>query len=146
MQGLAWDSKGRLWASELGQDTFDEVNLIRKGSNYGWPLVEGRGSTEGGRFTNPMVTWRPAEASPSGAAIRGHTLYVAALQGERLLRVPLKGKHAGKPKAMLKGRFGRLRAVERAPGGAIWITTSNDDGNDKVIRLGGGGKKGKASG
>ena len=92
------------------------------------------------------MTWRPAQASPSGAAVRGHTLYVAALRGERLWRVPLKGNHAGKPKAMWKGRFGRLRAVERAPGGAIWITTSNDDGNDKVIRLGGRGKKGRASG
>ena len=146
VQGLAWDRKGRLWASELGEDRHDEVNLIRKGNNYGWPQVEGRGPTEGGKFTNPQVTWRPAQASPSGAAIRGHTLYVAALRGERLWRVPLKGKRAGKPKAMWKGRFGRLRAVERAPGGAIWITTSNDDGNDKVIRLGGGGKKGKASG
>ena len=64
---------------------------------------------------------------------------MAALQGERLWRVPLQGKELGKPKSTLKGRFGRLRTVEVAPGGSLWITTSNDDGRgsgpDRVIRL-----------
>jgi glucose/arabinose dehydrogenase len=68
VQGLAWDRSGRLWASEFGQNTRDEVNLIRRGRNYGWPDVEGTGSTQGGRFTNPLVTWGTSEASPSGAA------------------------------------------------------------------------------
>lgn len=137
VQGLAWDRRGRMWATEFGQDDRDEVNLIRRGANYGWPIVEGRGNTQGGKFTNPKVTWRPEESSPSGAAIRGKTLYVAALRGERLWRIPLKGKRAGKPKATLKGRYGRLRTVEVAPGGALWIATSNDDGNDRIVRLGG---------
>jgi len=60
-QGLAWDSKGRLWSSEFGQNTFDEVNLIQKGHNYGWPIVEGRGSTQGGKFTNPKLIFRTSE-------------------------------------------------------------------------------------
>jgi len=139
VQGLAWDRRGRLWATEFGQDRRDEVNLIEPANNYGWPVVEGLGDTEGGKFTNPQVTWSPAESSPSGAAIRGNTLYVAALRGERLWRIPLKGERAGKPKATLQGRFGRLRTVEVAPGGSLWITTSNDDGDggiDRVIRLG----------
>ena len=79
---------GRLWATEFGQNTWDEVNLIRPGRNYGWPLVEGRGSTSGGRFVNPLVTWSTGEASPSGAAIVGSTLYVAALHGECVWRIP----------------------------------------------------------
>jgi glucose/arabinose dehydrogenase len=134
VQGFDWDRKGRMWASELGQDRFDEVNLIRRGGNYGWPKVEGRGG--GKRFIDPKVVWSPAKASPSGAGIRGRTLYVAALRGERLWRIRLHGTRAGKPKAMLQRRYGRLRAVEPARGGAVWLTTSNDDGDDRVIRLG----------
>ena len=135
VQGLAWDKRGRLWASELGQNAHDEVNLIRAGHNYGWPIVEGRGDTRGGKFTNPQVVWSPAEASPSGAAIRGKTLFVAALRGERLWKIPLKGRRAGKPRAKYQGRFGRLRTVAVAPDRSLWIATSNGGGNDRIIRI-----------
>jgi glucose/arabinose dehydrogenase len=67
VQGLAWDSRGRLFAAELGEDRWDEVNLIEPGHNYGWPVVEGTGNDA--RFTNPLVTWAPRDASPSGIAI-----------------------------------------------------------------------------
>jgi glucose/arabinose dehydrogenase len=140
VQGLVWDSAGRLWATEFGQNAFDEVNLIRKGRNYGWPVVEGRGSTQGGRFTNPKVTWRTSEASPSGAAILGGDLYVGALAGRRLWRIPLNGASTGRPTALLSGRYGRLRTVIAAPGGGLWVTTSNrdgrgspSDGDDRVL-------------
>jgi glucose/arabinose dehydrogenase len=140
VQGLVWDSRGRLWATEFGQDTWDEINLIRKGRNYGWPTVEGKGGTQGGRFTNPLVTWHTDEASPSGAAILGGSLYVGALAGERLWKIPLHGASTGKPTALLKGRYGRLRTVVAAPGGGLWVTTSNRDGrgsphsgDDKVL-------------
>ncbi len=142
VQGLAFDRAGRLWASEFGQNAFDEVNLIRRGRNYGWPVVEGRGPTQGGRFTNPKVTWRTSEASPSGAAIAGSSLYVGALAGQRLWRVPLRGTSVGRPRALLTGRYGRLRTVVRAPDGALWVSTSNRDGrgtprsgDDRIIRL-----------
>ncbi len=142
VQGLAWDRAGRLWEAELGQDRFDEVNLIRPGRNYGWPRVEGKGDTNGGRYTNPLVTWPTAEASPSGAAIAGGSLYVGALRGERLWRVPLDGATAGAPQPLLDGRFGRLRTVAVAPDGAVWVTTSNRDGrgspagdDDRIIRV-----------
>jgi glucose/arabinose dehydrogenase len=129
VQGLAWDRSGRLWATEFGQDQFDEINLIRKGGNYGWPIVEGKGDTQGVRFRNPLLTWTPAEASPSGAAIVGTTLYVGALRGQRLWRVPLHGTRTGTPRASFEGRYGRIRTVVRAPGGrSLWITTSNRDG------------------
>jgi glucose/arabinose dehydrogenase len=142
VQGLAFDRAGRLWATEFGQNRLDEVNLIRRGRNYGWPLVEGRGSTRGGRLTNPKVTWSTDEASPSGAAIRGRSLYVAALAGESLWRVPLRGKRVGRPRRLYNGRFGRLRTVVRTPAGRLWIATSNRDGrgsprrgDDRIIRL-----------
>lgn len=142
VQGLAWDRAGRLWASEFGQSTWDEINLIRAGRNYGWPIVEGRGETAGGRFVNPLVTWRTDAASPSGVAIVGSTLYVAALRGERLWRVPLRGGRAGRPRALLAGRYGRLRTVVAAPGGGLWVATSNRDGrgapragDDRIVRI-----------
>jgi glucose/arabinose dehydrogenase len=142
VQGLAWDARGRLWATEFGQDSFDEVNLIRRGRNYGWPEVEGRGSTDGGRFTNPLVTWRTSQASPSGAAIRAGTLYIGALRGEAVLGVRLRGTGAAKRPPLLSGRFGRIRTVARAPDGSLWVTTSNRDGrgsptraDDRIIRL-----------
>jgi glucose/arabinose dehydrogenase len=140
VQGLVWDSAGRLWATEFGQNAWDEINLIRKGRNYGWPTVEGKGGTQGGRFTNPLVTWHTGEASPSGAAILGGSLYVGALAGRRLWRIPLHGASVGKPTALLNGRYGRLRTVVAAPGGGLWVTTSNRDGrgsprsgDDKVL-------------
>jgi glucose/arabinose dehydrogenase len=142
VQGLAWDRAGRLWATEFGQNTWDEVNLIRKGRDYGWPTVEGKGGTQGGRFTNPLVTWRTGEASPSGAAVLGGSLYVGALRGERLWRIPLRGASVGRPRSLLGGRFGRLRTVIAAPGGGLWVTTSNRDGrgsptsgDDRIVRV-----------
>lgn len=146
VQGLAWDSDGRLWATEFGQDTFDEVNLIEAGNNYGWPVVEGQGDTDNGRFTNPQVTWSPSEASPSGAAIvqdpQGDTLFAAALRGERLWRVPLSDGQAGEPSDLLESQYGRLRNVAVSPEGSLWVTTSNRDGrgdpedeDDQVLEI-----------
>ncbi|MEU2039955.1 PQQ-dependent sugar dehydrogenase [Nocardia niwae] len=141
VQGLAWDRAGRLFAAEFGQNRFDEVNLIEPGRNYGWPDVEGTGG--GGRgFTDPLLTWTTAEASPSGIAITGDTLYVAALRGRRLWTVPLEDGRVGAPRAELRDRYGRLRTVEVAPDGALWLTTSNTDGrgdprgdDDRVLRF-----------
>ncbi|GAA4732590.1 PQQ-dependent sugar dehydrogenase [Phytohabitans rumicis] len=132
VQGLAWDADGRLFATEFGQNRLDEVNLIQPGRNYGWPEVEGEGDTDGGRYTNPIVTWSTDEASPSGAAIAGNTLYVAALRGERLWAVPLTAGRAGEPRAFFVNRYGRLRTVAVAPDGALWLATSNRDGRGDV--------------
>jgi glucose/arabinose dehydrogenase len=140
VQGLAFDAQGRLFASEFGQNRFDEVNRIEAGKDYGWPTVEG--DAEDGRFTRPLTTWATSDASPSGAAIRGTTLYVAALRGERLWTLPLDGNGGvGEPKAVLDGEFGRLRAVALAPDNSLWILTSNRDGrgsptadDDRILR------------
>lgn len=135
VQGLAWDARGRLWATEFGQDRVDEVNRIVKGRNYGWPVVEGRGSTHGGRYTNPVVTWSPTStSSPSGAAIVGNRLYVGALAGETLWRIPLHGLSAGRPQALYAARYGRIRTVVKAPDGRLWLTTSNTDGRGSPRR------------
>jgi glucose/arabinose dehydrogenase len=143
VQGLAWDDDGRLWATEFGQGEADEVNLIEKGRNYGWPDVEGEGDTQGGKFTNPAVTWPVSEASPSGMAYARGSLWVGALRGERLWRIPVEGDRLGKPEALFEGAFGRIRTVAVDPSGdALWLTTSNRDGrgspsddDDRVIRI-----------
>jgi len=142
VQGLSWDARGRMFAAEFGQNELDEVNRIEPGRNYGWPIVEGTGDTQGGRYTNPLVTWRVSEASPSGLAIAGDTIYVAALRGQRLWTIPLTGDSVGDPVARLQDRYGRLRTVQVAPDGALWLTTSNTDGranpregDDRVLRF-----------
>lgn len=141
VQGLAFDSENRLWATEFGQDTWDEFNRILPGRNYGWPLVEGKKKRKG--FVAPKVQWRTDVASPSGLAIVDDVAYLGALRGERLWAVPLLGKGVGAPKSLLKGKFGRLRNVVATPKGKhLWVTTSNTDGrgepgkrDDRVLRL-----------
>jgi glucose/arabinose dehydrogenase len=128
VQGLAWDEQGRMYASEFGQNTFDEVNRIEPGNNYGWPTVEGNGTDT--QFTNPIATWTTAEASPSGMAYHDGSLWVGGLRGSRLWQVPLLGDGGGvgTPTAHFAGQYGRLRAVESAPDGTLWVATSNRDG------------------
>jgi len=124
VQGMAWDAAGRMYASEFGQDTWDELNLIRPGANYGWPTVEGRAGRTG--FTDPLVQWPTDDASPSGIAVgRDGNVYVAALQGRALWQVPVANGSAGTPRRLLAGTYGRLRTVVSGPDGRLWIVTSN---------------------
>ncbi|QIK85011.1 PQQ-dependent sugar dehydrogenase [Sanguibacter sp. HDW7] len=142
VQGLGWDADGRMFASELGQDTFDELNQILPGRNYGWPEVEGTGGTDDG-FEDPLVTWTTDEASPSGLAVTDEGVYVAALRGERLWRVDLAelAEGAATPTVVLDG-LGRLRGVLAEPGGTLLVSSSATDGrgepragDDRVWRL-----------
>jgi glucose/arabinose dehydrogenase len=141
VQGLAWDAQGRLFATEFGQNTWDEVNQIVAGGNYGWPTAEGTGSNPA--FRNPIVTWTTAQASPSGAAIANGHLFAAALRGTRLWVVPLTSAGgAGTPVPELQGTYGRLRTVAVGPDGYLWVATSNRDGrgtpaasDDRVLRF-----------
>ena len=127
VQGLAFDGAGRLWATEFGQNTWDELNRIQKGRNYGWPLEEGRGSNPA--YRNPYVQWRTADASPSGLAYLDGSLWAGALRGGRLWRVPVRRDGTtGRPRDFFVGAYGRLRTVVAAPGGNLWVTTSNRDG------------------
>jgi glucose/arabinose dehydrogenase len=126
VQGLAFDDDGRLWASEFGYNTFDELNLIEAGDDYGWPVVEGEGGEPD--FHDPELTWPVDEASPSGLAYADGELWMAALRGERLWQIPVDGATVGEPTAHLAGDYGRLRTVVVAPDGRLWLTTSNRDG------------------
>ncbi|MFF9176601.1 PQQ-dependent sugar dehydrogenase [Streptomyces sp. NPDC014793] len=141
VQGLAWDSRQRLFASEFGQDTWDELNAIVPGGNYGWPDAEGRSSGSG--FRDPVAQWHTDEASPSGIAYVDGVIWMAGLKGERLWRIPLRGTAASAaPQAFLTGEYGRLRTVVPAGKGKVWLVTSNTDGrgspkkgDDRVLEV-----------
>ncbi|WP_370247129.1 sorbosone dehydrogenase family protein [Nocardioides sp.] len=125
-QGLAFTPDGQLWSSEFGQNTFDELNRIEPGANYGWPVYEGAGRDRA--YRDPAATWATEDASPSGLAYAGGSLWMAALRGERLWRIPLVDGEARRPEPYFVGRYGRLRTIAAAPDGTLWLTTSNRDG------------------
>ncbi|MGA8846152.1 MAG: PQQ-dependent sugar dehydrogenase [Nocardioides sp.] len=131
VQGLAFDQRGDLWASEFGGDLVDELNKVEPGANYGWPRVEGPGG--GRKLTDPQQTWAVADASPSGLAYADGYLWMAALQGERLWRVRLKGGEAVDQTPYFVGSYGRMRTIARAPDGTLWLTTSNRDGRGDPV-------------
>ncbi len=141
VQGLAFDDHDRLWASEFGQDTWDELNRIEKARNYGWPLVEGKGDLE--EYRNPFAQWPTSEASPSGLAYAEGSLWMASLRGQRLWRVPVHDDGTiGKPQDFFVGDYGRMRTVVLAPDGTLWLSTSNKDGrgdpaaqDDRIFRV-----------
>jgi glucose/arabinose dehydrogenase len=140
VEGLAFDADDHLWACEFGQDKADELNLIGKGRNYGWPEFEGTSNDK--RYRSPKVVWSTDECSPSGMAIANSTAFVAALRGERLWSVPLDGTAVGEPSDHFVGEYGRLRTVVVAPDDSLWVTTSNTDGrgrqrdgDDRILRV-----------
>ncbi|WP_405563244.1 PQQ-dependent sugar dehydrogenase [Streptomyces sp. NBC_01180] len=145
VEGLAWDTDGRLWADEFGQDAWDELNLIGPGKNYGWPEVEGKAGNRAAKagFTDPVEQWKTADASPSGIAYAEGSVWMASLRGERLWRIPLNGaKPSAPPHAFLQGKYGRLRTVVPAGGDRLWLVTSNTDsrgrpkaGDDRILQL-----------
>ncbi|MFG2619295.1 PQQ-dependent sugar dehydrogenase [Streptomyces sp. NPDC048507] len=141
VQGLAWDDDKRLWASEFGQNTWDELNLIEPGGNYGWPEAEGKAGRAG--FRDPVAVWKTDEASPSGIAWAQGSVWMAGLKGERLWRIPLKGAvPVAEPEAFLQGKYGRLRTVVPLGGDKLLLVTSETDGrgspqpgDDRILNL-----------
>ena len=133
--GLAFDADGRLWASEMGPQGGDELNLIAPGMNYGWPKASngshyGGGEipdhTPGDGFEAPSVWWTPS-VSPgslmiySGDAFPDWTgdAFIGALSGQALIRVDLDGGNATKADQWDMGQ--RIRDVAQGPDGSIWL-------------------------
>jgi glucose/arabinose dehydrogenase len=144
VQGLAFVDE-QLWASEFGQSTFDELNRIDAGANYGWPRFEGGGGTAEG-YTDPQATWGTDVASPSGLAYADGALWMGALRGSRLWKIPVTDQQATQPEAYFVGEYGRMRTVVTAPDGNLWVTTSNRDGrgdpaddDDQILLVSPGG-------
>ncbi|EOD67237.1 PQQ-dependent sugar dehydrogenase [Amycolatopsis vancoresmycina] len=131
VQGLAFDSQGRLWEQEFGNSIMDETNLIVKGGNYGWPSCEGTsGSCDG--FIAPKKTYPVAQGSCSGITIIHDALYVACQRGTRLYRAVISGSSLTNFQTFFDGTYGRLRTVEPAPDGQMWLATSVDGDKDST--------------
>lgn len=142
VQGIAWDSAKKMYASESGQKINGELNVIQKGKNYGWPKVDGNGSNP--KFTDPLVTWPIEDSYCSGVAVLENMIATACLQGQRLWMVDVTGNGTllGRPQELLAGEYGRLRGLITAPDGSLWVTTSNQEeggepgpDDDRIIRL-----------
>ncbi|MGW6706105.1 PQQ-dependent sugar dehydrogenase [Streptomyces sp. NPDC054956] len=141
VQGLAWDKDKRLWAAEFGQNTWDELNLIEPGANYGWPEAEGKAGKPGMR--DPVAVWKTEDASPSGIAWSQGSVWMAGLRGQRLWRIPLAGATpVAEPEAFLEGQYGRLRTVVAVGADKLLLVTSETDGrgspesgDDRILTL-----------
>ena len=140
-QGLAWDARGRLIEAEHGSSARDEINHVEPGRNYGWPEVRGQAGDR--RFVDPIIESKEDTWAPSGIAILGGDLFVAALRGQRLLRMTLAPDLGGptRVETVLRG-YGRLRDVVVGPDRALYVTTSNRDGrgspaadDDRILRV-----------
>ncbi|MEO6826897.1 MAG: PQQ-dependent sugar dehydrogenase [Microbacteriaceae bacterium] len=149
-QGIGWDARGTMWSSEFGQNTWDELNIITPGANYGWPIVEGIGHQT--PYVDPVYQWPTDLASPSGLAVAGDTIFMAALGGKRLWVLYPTAGAAVQAVQWYPDAFGRLRdvavvdgaAVVDGPGGgqALWLLTNNTDGrgtpregDDRIVQV-----------
>lgn len=148
-QGLAWNSRNILYASEHGQTAHDEINIIQPGANYGWPLVQGNEDSKEVIVQKPLIHSEEETWAPSGIAFVDQgpwqeKLLVATLRGEQLLTISLNGKgtKVNSVDSWLKNRYGRLREIIQGKDGSIYLTTSNRDGrgnpnigDDRIIRI-----------
>jgi glucose/arabinose dehydrogenase len=145
--GIDFDSDGRLWEMEMGPKGGDELNLIKAGTNYGYPKAsngdhyDGKDIPDhkpGDGFEPPKVFWNPS-ISPSSLLIYKGDLFpdwkgdafIGALSGEALIRVDLNGETA--TKADQWPMEARIRAVEQGPDGAIWLLEDGENG--RLLKL-----------
>lgn len=145
-QGLAWDSAGRLWETEhgptgeSGRCCHDEVNVIEKGGNYGWPSLIGDETKSG--MSVPTLHSGTGTWAPASATYHDGSLYFGGLKSETLFEVVLDGATVKELKEHFVGTYGRIRTTRMGPDGMLYLTTSNRDGrgsassgDDKIIRV-----------
>ena len=142
-----------LFETEHGPSGFDgpgggdEVNILEKGKNYGWPVIHHRASHEG--MESPLLEYTPACAPASGTFYRGSmfpqfkgNFFFGCLRGERIIRVVLDGRRVISQENLLEKKYGRIRDIAEGPDGFIYFSTSNRDGrgtpasdDDRIMRL-----------
>lgn len=153
-QGIDFQpSTNLLFETEHGPSGFDgpgggdEVNIIERGKNYGWPVIHHRANHDG--MESPLLEYTPACAPASGMFYRGSALpqftgnfFFGCLRGERIIRVALDGRRVLSQENLLEGKYGRIRDIAEGPDGLIYFSTSNRDGrgrpasdDDRILRL-----------
>lgn len=153
-QGIAWQpGSDAQFQTEHGPSFFDgprggdEVNIVERGRNYGWPVIHHTQTKEG--MIAPLLEYTPAVAPASALFYRGAAFpqfrgdfFFGNLRGERIIRVKLDGRRVVNQESLLQGQYGRIREVAEGPDGAIYFTTSNRDGrgkpaanDDRIMRL-----------
>lgn len=144
-QGLAWDALNTLYATEHGESSNDEVNRIQPGRNYGWPIIQGRGNNPA--YVDPVYLFFPDTCAPSGATFvtsgllsqwNGDLLFTC-LRGVHLHRLRFAGPGSDQVIAherLYANAYGRLRDAIVGPDGAVYVTTSNGGGADRLLRIG----------
>jgi glucose/arabinose dehydrogenase len=141
-QGLSWDRGGRLLEDEHGPSCNDEVNVITRGTNYGWIGGEGCPANAAGS-TGPLYAWTPVIAPSgsvyyTGAAIPQWTdsLIIGALVGTSIHRLTFNPDGSVKAEEVLyKDTYGRVRSLQQAPDGTIWFSTDNGNSSDTIYRI-----------
>lgn len=141
---------GEVWAHEHGPQGGDEINIIRAGVNYGWPVITygrnyvtgtkiGEGTAKSG-MAQPLLQWTPSIA-PSGMAFYtgsrfpawNGNLFVGALAGQMLVRLQLDGERIVKQERLLEGALGRIRDVRNGPDGLLYLLIDSSQG--RIVRL-----------
>ncbi|HXI24009.1 MAG TPA: PQQ-dependent sugar dehydrogenase [Pyrinomonadaceae bacterium] len=142
-----------LWETEHGPSGFDgpgggdEVNIIDRGKNYGWPVIHHRATQAG--MESPILEYTPACAPGSGMFYRGSqfpqfkgNFFFGCLRGERIIRVVTNGRQVASQENLLENKYGRIRDIAEGPDGYIYFSTSNRDGrgspakdDDRILRL-----------
>ena len=145
--GLAFDANGRLWEHEMGPAGGDELNLIERGSNYGWPIVSNGSNYDGSdipdhstrpEFNAPEAWWTPVIA-PAGFVIYSGSMFpyfqgdgfIGGLASQALVRIEFDGVQAREAARYPMGQ--RIREVEQGPDGALWLL--EDGGNARLLKL-----------
>lgn len=153
-QGIDWQpGTNLLFETEHGPSGFDgpgggdEVNIVEKGKNYGWPVIHHTQTHPG--MEAPLLEYTPACAPASGMFYRGAAFaqfrgnfFFGCLAGTRMIRVVLDGRRVVTQENLLAGKYGRIRDVAEGPDGNLYFSTSNQDGrgspaadDDRIIRL-----------
>jgi aldose sugar dehydrogenase len=153
-QGMDWQpGSGLMFQTEHGPSGFDgpgggdEVNIVERGKNYGWPTIHHKATAPG--LEAPLLEYTPAVAPGSGSFYRGSAFpqfkgnfFFGCLKGERIIRVVLDGRRVVSQEELIKGKYGRIREVVEGPDGGLYFSTSNQDGrgnpardDDRIIRL-----------
>jgi glucose/arabinose dehydrogenase len=154
-QGLAWQpGSGLMFQTEHGPSGFegrgggaDEVNIVERGKNYGWPTIYGTRSQSG--MESPLLEYSPACAPASAMFYNGNmfpqfkgNFFFGCLRGTRIIRVVLDGRKVVRQEDLLDDTYGRIREMTDGPDGYIYFSTSNRDGrgraaadDDRIMRL-----------